>query len=85
MNADVETSYSNDRISVNLTHSLDPELYDHPLTLKTYVPEEWTTVSVQQGDSVNRPEVMTDNIGTYIMYDALPNAETVELSSADAN
>lgn len=85
MNADVETSYSNDRISVNLTHSLDPELYDHPLTLKTYVPEEWAAVSVQQGDSVNRPEVMTDNIGTYIMYDALPNAETVELSSADAN
>ncbi|WP_234572460.1 polysaccharide deacetylase family protein [Rhodohalobacter sp. 614A] len=80
MNADVETNYDNDRISVNLTHSLDPHLYNHPLTLKTYIPTEWSSISVRQGDAMNEAEVMKDDTGTYVLYDAVPNAETIELS-----
>lgn len=85
MNAEVNTDHSENQISVNLTHSLDPELYDYPLTLKTYVPEEWSAISVQQGDTKEQVDVMKDSTGTYVLYDALPNAETIELSQENVD
>ncbi|WP_162055410.1 polysaccharide deacetylase family protein [Pontibacter pamirensis] len=80
MNAKVEVSEKADKIRVNLSHSLDKEMYDLPLTLKTYVPSEWSTVSVSQGtkQQLARPE--NDANGAFVLYQALPNAQPVELS-----
>lgn len=80
MNAEVESTYNGERILVDLKHSLDAELYRHPLTLKTYVPVQWTSVTVQQGNDTSQVEVRQDKAGTYIQYNARPNAETVQLS-----
>lgn len=85
MNADIESSFSDERITVNLTHSLDPGLYDHPLTLQTYVPAEWSSVTVEQGDHTIRIDALEDSTGTFVQYDARPNAETVVLSPAPVN
>lgn len=82
MNASVESTSDGQRISVDLMHSLDPNLYSHPLTLKTYVPAGWNTVTVQQGDDMVQLDVMEDSTGTYIQYDARPNAETIELRAS---
>ncbi|GAA4424237.1 hypothetical protein GCM10023188_03870 [Pontibacter saemangeumensis] len=82
MNAKVEVSENADKITVNLSHSLDKEMYDLPLTLKTYVPSEWSTVSVTQGtkQQLARPE--NDANGAFVLYQALPNAQPVELSGS---
>jgi peptidoglycan/xylan/chitin deacetylase (PgdA/CDA1 family) len=80
MNGKVDVSENADKITVNLSHSLDKDMYDLPLTLKTYVPSAWNTVTVSQGtkEQLVRPE--SDAQGTFVMYQAIPNAQPVELS-----
>ena len=65
---------------IALTHTLDPALYDLPLTLKTYVPAGWTRVRVTQGSTSSELTPSRDAGGTFVMYPARPNAEDVVLT-----
>jgi len=80
--SDVQSYQSGNTISVTLRNSLTDLSYDLPLTLKTYVPAEWPTVSVRQGSVTKNMQVAKDQAGSYVLYQAIPNAETVTLSSA---
>lgn len=82
MSAEVTSSREGDRISITLEHSLDPDLYSDPLTLKTYIPDGWNTVSVQQGNQTRTIEAGEDAQGKYVQYDAKPNDEPVVLSAS---
>jgi peptidoglycan/xylan/chitin deacetylase (PgdA/CDA1 family) len=81
MAAKVNTTENDGEMVVKLEHSLDEDLYDYPLTLKTYVPEEWNEVNVKQGDYDNKVSPTSDGVGKYVLYDAVPNAEDVVISS----
>lgn len=80
MRADVKTNNEKDKIIVNLTHSLDPKIYDRPLTLKTYVSPDWKNVSVEQDGKKQRVSSAKDSNGRYILYHALPNKGSIEIS-----
>ncbi|MGH7575981.1 MAG: polysaccharide deacetylase family protein [Longimicrobiales bacterium] len=86
MNAEVRSERQGDRIIVELTHRLGPELfveperYDLDLTLRTRVPRDWARVTMRQAERVEDIQVMTDETGPFVMYRATPNAEPVELS-----
>jgi peptidoglycan/xylan/chitin deacetylase (PgdA/CDA1 family) len=80
MNADVKTSEQNEKISVDLSHSLDKNMYDLPLTLKTYVNSEWKNVQVKQGEKVSSAATSSDDKGTFVIYQAIPNAGIIELT-----
>lgn len=80
MNATISSDTKDDKITVTLSHSLDKEMYDLPLTLKTYLPSEWNRVSVMQGERVNQVRAELDEGGTYILYQASPNKGTVEIT-----
>lgn len=67
-------------ISVVLRSELTELSYDLPLTLKTYVPNEWKTVEVRQGEQRKQVEVVRANGADYVLYQAMPNAEVVRLS-----
>lgn len=67
-------------ISVVLRSELTELSYDLPLTLKTYVPNEWKTVEVRQGEQRKQVEVVRANGAEYVLYQAMPNAEVVMLS-----
>lgn len=82
MAAKVETSNRDSEIIVNLNHSLDKELYDHPLTLKTYVPEAWNAVKVRQSEKEQQVSVSSDERGKYILYDMMPNAGELTISAS---
>lgn len=82
MSAEVKSSWGGERISITLEHSLDPELYSDSLTLKTYIPDGWNTVSVKQGNKILTIEAREDSQGKYIQYDAKPNDEPVVLSAS---
>jgi peptidoglycan/xylan/chitin deacetylase (PgdA/CDA1 family) len=84
MNATVKTEEQENKIVVDLRHSLDKDLYNHPLTLKTYIPSRWDAVSVRQGDRDQRVQAQRDEKGTYVFYQALPNAQQIELSALQA-
>ena len=67
-------------ISVVLRSELKELSYDLPLTLKTYVPNEWKTVEVRQGEQRKQVEVVRTNGAEYVLFQAMPNAEVVRLS-----
>jgi peptidoglycan/xylan/chitin deacetylase (PgdA/CDA1 family) len=79
MRSTVHTSRNGDVIEVALRHDLADERYDLPLTLKTYVPAVWTAVEVRQGTGFTRASVLRDGRGSYVLYQARPNAEPIRL------
>jgi hypothetical protein len=82
MNAKVQVSKKENKVILNLQHSLDKTVYNLPLTLKSYVPNAWKTVKVKQGAKEQRVQPKQDAKGMFILYQAFPNAEPVELSGA---
>jgi peptidoglycan/xylan/chitin deacetylase (PgdA/CDA1 family) len=71
--ARVDAKSSGGTITVNLTHSLDPTMYDLSLTLKTYVPAQWTRITVTQGSDTQHPVIAHDAGGAYVIYQLKPN------------
>jgi len=69
-----------ENISVMLRSDLTDVSYDLPLTLKTYVPDEWKTVEIQQGERTKQVDAIQSNGTKYVLYHAVPNAEVVKLS-----
>jgi len=82
MNARVTASVQEERIEVDLVHTLDRALYAQPLTLKTRVPAGWAAAEIRQGDAVVMAPVCQDDQGSYVVYAALPNVGRIELTAA---
>ncbi|MGN6531054.1 MAG: polysaccharide deacetylase family protein [Ginsengibacter sp.] len=80
MSAKVKTSVEKNKITVGLTHSLDHETYDLPLTLKTYVSPGWNTVLVKQNGKQQNIVSQKDANGSYILYQAVPNEGSITIS-----
>lgn len=79
MASTLHTEKSKDSFTINLTHNLDPVLYNYPLTLKTYVPSDWEQVSVKQAGKTKTYSVSKDEKGFYIQYQAFPNSGKITL------
>lgn len=79
-NATIKSTAQNDKFIVKLDHTLDKSMYDLPLTLKTYVPLKWKSAEIKQGMENKQVEVMRDENGKYIMYQATPNLGDIEIS-----
>ena len=80
MHAKLEQTRDGNKIKIHLSHDLDKELYEHPLTLKTYVPSNWESVEVSQGDKSWLQNIETDEFGNYINYNAYPNEDGIVIS-----
>ena len=81
MDAKVSSETSGDeKITVRLTHSLGAR-YDLPLTLKTRVPSSWSKARVQQGKDTQEVQLRKDGGETYVMYQARPNAQPIEVTA----
>jgi hypothetical protein len=75
-------SYQDGNVLAVLRDDLTDLSYDLPLTLKTYVPIDWRVVDVRQGKRTTRTDVIRDQEGGYVLYQAVPNAEVVRLVPA---
>ncbi len=76
------TSRTSGMIEVWLSHDLQKGIYDLPLTLKTYVPASWSAVDVRQGGRAARVGAVRDGRGSFVVYQAQPNAAPVKLTQA---
>jgi len=83
MNSEFNTTQDGEKIIISLNHSLDPDLYDLPLTLKTYVPSGWESIKVTQGEKSWFAGTARDEEGRYVRYQVVPNAETIVLTRVD--
>jgi peptidoglycan/xylan/chitin deacetylase (PgdA/CDA1 family) len=78
MASKVTTTQAGDTIEVAVNHSLDPRLYDLPLTARTSVPGQWTSAQVTQGNVTRTVPVHREG-GTYVMFRITPNAGVARL------
>lgn len=80
MNAGVKFDQKKNVIVVDLRHSLDTKVYNVPLTLKTYVPKEWQRAILRQGKHREQVTIQEDNIGKFVLYKAMPNSASIEIT-----
>jgi peptidoglycan/xylan/chitin deacetylase (PgdA/CDA1 family) len=80
MHATVSTDKTDNHIIIHLRHSIDANIYNIPLTLKTYVPVDWKKVNVKQDDDHQQLQCQKNSKGNYILYHANPNKGVIELS-----
>ena len=66
---------------VTLNHSLDKELYNFPLTVKSYIPDDWENINVVQGARSVTWVMASDDGGKYLIYEATPNEEAVTITA----
>jgi peptidoglycan/xylan/chitin deacetylase (PgdA/CDA1 family) len=73
MSGTLKTTAKRRQIVVELGHELDLELYNLPLTLRTYIPDRWEQITISQaGEELNHLSG-SDDSGKFIQYRALPN------------
>jgi hypothetical protein len=72
-----------DSIAVNISSSLDPEVYNLPLTVKTYVPVAWTTAVLSKKtrkENQLRLTIQKDAMGSYVLYPFVPGEGEIVLT-----
>jgi hypothetical protein len=79
MSSKVTTSQSGDVIEVTVNHSLDPKLYNLPLTARTTVPDQWTSVEFTQGKTTLVLPVKQEGGSSFVLYRIVPNGGTARL------
>jgi hypothetical protein len=79
MTAAVRGEVTGDVVRVTLTHTLDPQVYDLPLTLRTRVPDTWARARIQQGDTVATLPVVAGDGTAVVQYQARPNGPAIDI------
>ena len=79
MKSTVTTKQAGKAIEVNVTHALDKKLYDWPLTARTTVPADWTSVQVTQGKDKKTVPAQQGPNGPFVQYQITPNAGVARL------
>lgn len=79
MASTISTTEDNNTIVINIKDSLDKKVYDVPLTLKSYIPSQWKQV-VLQGSKSRELQLMKDEKGSYVKFDADRSNETMKLT-----
>jgi hypothetical protein len=79
MSSKVTTRTAGEAIEVSVTHSLDPNLYDLPVTARTTVPAEWSVVKLRQGAEERWLPIHRAGGKSFVMYRIMPNAGTASL------
>jgi peptidoglycan/xylan/chitin deacetylase (PgdA/CDA1 family) len=72
--------FSDERVVLIVKNSLDFEIYNQTLTLKTLVPFTWSRIRIAQAEKVQKVLPVEENGKHYIYYNILPNKEEVVLT-----
>jgi len=84
-NATITSKVQGEEIVVNLSSTLNPEIYHVPITLKTYVPSTWKSTLLYKNPDLVTPTQLTvqsDDLGSYVLYNLAPGAEEIKLKEA---
>lgn len=82
-NTVLSSELNDNQIDINVSCSLDPIVYDVPITLKTYVPEAWETATLHNNENPDDKQtlnVQKDAKGSYVLYSVLPYERQLSLS-----
>ena len=73
------TQCSSSKIVIQLTHDLNPVIFNYPLTLKTKVPKNWKIATVEQNGTSKNVIPKKENAINYIYFDSVPNALEIKI------
>ena len=73
----LEVRKYSDRITVDLTDTLDDAIYDAPLTVRVPVSSSYARVTTDRGEQLS---VLRDGRGSYVLIDVIPDSDTVTLT-----
>jgi peptidoglycan/xylan/chitin deacetylase (PgdA/CDA1 family) len=80
---ELSTKVEGETITVKLTSDLDSEIYAVPLTLKTYIPADWTSARITHGNSGELLEIQKDEKGSFVVYDVKPGNGEIRVGIGD--
>lgn len=75
----IEGTVEANQISIKLTTSLDPSVYNVPITLKTYIPEAWSDIAFS--DPAIPFSIASDVKGKYVTYTVPPASHKIVLQN----
>ena len=78
-------SSSDTSIQINVTDTLDNSIYNYPLTIDVVIPNDWSNVTVQQGDSVSNVTAFSSNGVNYARLHVIPNGGIISLTGSSSN
>ena len=73
-------SESYTEITLSLTHLLNNDIYNVPLTIRSTVPLSWDKVEINQGESTSIIKPVIENNEAVVYYNAIPNAGLIKLT-----
>jgi len=76
----------NNSIEVHFSSTLDPVVYNVPLTLKTYVPKAWEAAQLTKKNKQENEKLLVqkDSLGSYVYYSFSPRRnETLVIEQMD--
>lgn len=78
----IETGCQENRIVVQVTDTLDNEIYNHPITIRRLLPDGWLAATVKQGERRMNSQVIAADMVRYIMFDAVPDGGEVIITGS---
>jgi peptidoglycan/xylan/chitin deacetylase (PgdA/CDA1 family) len=78
-----ETVILDSSITVQITDTLDNEIYNYPVTIRRQLPESWVSAVVRQNGQTIGARVVEENGVRYIQFDAVPDGGDVLITESD--
>ena len=79
-----ESLNQNTSITLQVTDTLDNEIYDYPVTIRRSLPQNWPYANVSQNGRVVDTSIVDVNSTKYVMFDVVPDGGDVVLLKAPA-
>ncbi len=77
-NSTVESSLENGKITIRLQSNLNPEIYSVPLTVKTYIPQDWKSAKTENQKPL---ELHQDEKGSYVLVSMSLSEPEISISN----
>lgn len=75
-----EKENSENHITIELTDNLDDSIYNHPLTIRRKMPDNWENISVRQRGMLSESKVIIEDNKKYVIFDAIPDKGEIVLN-----
>jgi peptidoglycan/xylan/chitin deacetylase (PgdA/CDA1 family) len=76
----VELDKNDSSITVQLTDTLENDIYNIPLTLRVLVPSSWSNVKIIQASKVVPLTLVQEHGQLYVMFDVIPDRGDIQIA-----
>ncbi len=78
-----ETVVLDSSIIVQVTDTLDNDIYNYPITIRRQLPDDWRSATVTQDGQALDARLVTDDTRRFIQFDAVPDGGDVALTESE--